>query len=165
MLKMLSKEDENIHHDDDDSTILHSHTHVYEKYSGKVEKLREGFAEVHLTIIKNMLADNIGLIHNGCIFSSASLAAVAAVNERYGFVIGSITHFLTPIREDDKVIFKAKSRHKIGRKRVVDVIGRIQDVKVFIGEFSVAIMEQHILNLKLEAIDMSEKRDDEEQEL
>ena len=165
MLNMLSKadkEEKNLRDDDDDSNVLQSHNNVYEKYSGKVSKIKEGFAEVHFDIIENMLADNAGLIHNGFLFSSASLAAVAAVNEKYGFVIGSVNHFLTPVREHDQVIFKAKSRHKVGRKRVVDVIGRVQDIKVFIGEFTVVIMERHILNVKLDQIDISEHKENED---
>jgi acyl-coenzyme A thioesterase PaaI-like protein len=109
-----------------------------------------------------MYADEQHLIHNGFIFSSASYTAAAAVNEKYGFVIGSVVNFLTPVRDEDQIVFKAKSRQKIGRKRVVDVIGRVGDVKVFVGEFSVIVMEKHILNVKLDEIDVSEYSDDDD---
>ena len=163
MLNMLSKVDkeDELEKDEDDSHTLQSHTSIYEKYSGKVERVKEGFAEVHLEIIENMLADQIGLVHNGYIFSSASFAAAISVNEKYGFVIGSITHFLTPVREHDIVIFKAKSKHKIGRKRVVDVVGRVLDIKVFIGQFTVTVMDKHILNVKLDEVELPEKDDEE----
>jgi len=162
MLNMLSKvdKDEEIDKDEKNTHTLQSHTSIYEKYSGKVERLKEGFAEVHLEIVEDMLADKIGLIHNGYIFSSASFAAAISVNEKYGFVIGSMVHFLTPVREHDIVVFKAKSRHKIGRKRVVDVVGRVHEIRVFIGEFTVTVMDRHVLNVKLDEIEIPEKDDE-----
>lgn len=160
MLKMLKKDsgDDELHHDSED-IVLETHTNIYDKYSGKVDKLKDGFSEVHLDIVRDMFADSQGLIHNGFLFSGASLAAAAAVNDKYGFVIGSVVNFLTPVREDDRVIYKAVSRQKIGRKRVVDVIGRVGDVKVFVGEFTVIVMEKHILNIKLDEVDVSEYED------
>ncbi|HIC10842.1 MAG TPA: PaaI family thioesterase [Campylobacterales bacterium] len=140
---------------------LNTHTEIYEKYSGRVEKVQEGFAEIHLDIVKEMIADEQGLIHSGFIFSGASFAAVVAVNEKYGFVIGSVVNFLAPVRDDDTIIYKAYARQKIGRKRVVDVIGQVGEIKVFIGEFTVVVMEKHILNIKLDEITSSEFQIDE----
>jgi len=159
---MLHNEDneENEKHQLSDVNVLETHNHINKKYSGNVVKTKEGFAEIHLDIIEEMLADKMGLIHNGFIFSSASLSAVSAVNKKFGFVIGSVTNFLTPVREHDTIIFKAKARQKIGRKVIVDVIGRIQDIKIFIGEFTVVIMDKHILNIKLDELDMSEYIED-----
>jgi len=136
--------------------ILETHTEIDGKYSGYVDKLEDGFAEVHLDIIRDMYADEQGLIHNGFIFSGASFAAAAAVNHKYGFVIGAVINFLTPVRDEDKVVYQAVARQKVGRKRVVDVIGQVGDIKVFIGEFTVLIMEKHILNIKLDEINLPE---------
>ena len=162
MLKMLKQDNENNeHHQDGTDVILQTHSKIYEKYCGTVEKLRDSFAEVHLDIIKTMTADKQGLIHSGFIFSGASYAAAVAVNEKYGFVIGSVVNFLAPVRDDDTVIFKAHARQNIGRKRVVDVIGRVGDIKVFIGEFTVIVMDKHILKIKLDEINISEFEDSE----
>jgi acyl-coenzyme A thioesterase PaaI-like protein len=163
MLSMFKKDiHEEEHCEETQDLTLHTHLTLNEKYSGKVEKLKDGFAEVHLDVVSDMYADEQHLIHNGFIFSSASYTAAAAVNEKYGFVIGSVVNFLTPVRDEDQIVFKAKSRQKIGRKRVVDVIGRVGDVKVFVGEFSVIVMEKHILNVKLDEIDVSEYSDDDD---
>ncbi len=161
MIKMLQKgsEEEEEHHAKD-NIVLQTHKTIDIKFSGKVEKLKEHFAEVHLEISPEMSVDENGLIHNGFIFSGASLAATAAVNERYGFSIGAVVNFLTPVRQNDIVVFKAKSRQKLGRKRVVDVIGRVGDVKIFVGEFTVIVIEKHILSIRLDEIDVSEYDED-----
>lgn len=153
---MFKKGVEDEEHQSKDEIIIQTHKKINTRFSGKVEKLREAFAEVHLEIVPEMVADEQGLIHNGFLFSAASLAATSAVNERYGFAIGSIVNFLTPVRQDDVISFKAKSRQKLGRKRVVDVIGRIGDIKVFVGEFTVLIVDKHILSIKLDDINVSE---------
>lgn len=161
MLKMLKMNEQNEEDNSENEDIsLKTHTLLNDKFSGKVDKLKEGFAEIHLDIISEMFADEQGLIHNGFMFSAASFAATSAINEKYGFVIGAVVNFLSPVRQDDRVIFKAKSRQKLGRKRVVDVIGRVGDIKVFVGEFSIIIMDKHILNVKLDEIDVSEYEDE-----
>jgi acyl-coenzyme A thioesterase PaaI-like protein len=139
-------------------TQVFTHDKIYEKYCGRLLKIDEGYAEVGIDIIQTMLADSDGLIHNGFLFSSASYAAALAVNEKNGFVIASIVHFLAPVKEQDHVIFKARSRHTIGRKRIVDVVGRVEDIKVFIGEFTVIVMEQHISNIQLQDIELPEEQ-------
>jgi acyl-coenzyme A thioesterase PaaI-like protein len=158
---MLNKEDEE-NKQQNDIHILETHNDINRKYSGEIAKLKKGFAEIHLDIIEEMLVDKIGLIHNGFIFSSASLSAVTAVNKKYGFIIGSVSNFLTPVREHDTVIFQAKARQQIGRKIIVDVIGRVEEIKIFIGAFTVVIMDKHILNLKLDDLDVSEYVKDED---
>ena len=138
-------------------TQVFTHNKIYEKYCGKLLSIEDGQAKVGLDIIQTMLADSEGLIHNGFLFSSASYAATLAVNEKNGFVIASIVHFLAPVREQDHVIFKAQSRHTIGRKRIVDVVGQVEDIKVFIGEFTVIVIDKHILNVKLNDIELPDK--------
>jgi acyl-coenzyme A thioesterase PaaI-like protein len=120
---------------------------------GKIEEHEEGRVLATLKIRHEMKADKEGLIHNGFIFSSASYIAAVTVNKKYGFVIGSIVNFLSPVREGDIIEFEAKTEQRNGKKRVVDIIGRIGDVKVFVGEFTVAVMERHILSVDLDQIE------------
>ena len=145
--------DEDFHLDenerDEEGVVLSTHRKIDHRYSGYINDLSEGFAEVYLEIIEDMVVDDHGLVHDGFIFSAASFAAVSAVNEEYGIVIGSQAHFFSPVRVNDVVIFDAKSRQKDGKKRIVDVIGRVLDVKVFHGEFSVVVPDKHILSIKL----------------
>ncbi|EJF07385.1 uncharacterized protein, possibly involved in aromatic compounds catabolism [Thiovulum sp. ES] len=120
---------------------------------GKIEEHKEGRVLATLKIRHEMKADKDGLIHNGFIFSSASYIAAVTVNKKYGFVIGSIVNFLSPVREGDVIEFEATTEQKNGKKRVVDIVGRIGDIKVFVGEFTVAIMERHILSVDLDEIE------------
>jgi acyl-CoA thioesterase len=96
-----------------------------------------------------MVADDIGLIHGGFIFSAADYAAMLAVNERNVVLVASDCQFLSPVKFHDEVTFIARVRHKEGRKRNVHVEAFVLDIKVFEGEFKTVITERHVLKLKL----------------
>lgn len=104
-----------------------------------------------------MIADSMGLIHGGFIFSAVDFAAMAAVNERNVVLVASECQFLSPVKFGDIVNFTAKVRHKEGRKRNVHVIGNVLEIKVFEGEFKTVVTERHVLKLKLNG-----ENDDEE---
>ena len=57
--------------------------------------------------------------------------------------------FLAPVRVGDEVIFEAKVRHKDGRKREVNVIGYVLEIKVFEAVFKTVILDKHVLKLDL----------------
>ena len=111
--------------------------------------MEKGRVELTLETTKDMLADDMGLIHGGFIFCAADYAAMAAVNERNVVLVASDTQFLSPVKLGDKVKFLAKVRHKEGRKRNINVIGNVLDIKVFEGVFKTVILERHVLKLKL----------------
>jgi acyl-coenzyme A thioesterase PaaI-like protein len=123
-----------------------------EQQFGRIIELRENEASGSLKIRHEMKADKDGLIHNGFIFSTSSYIAAAAVNNKNGFVIGAIVHFFTPVKEGDIVEFEAKSLQKNGNKRIVDVVGKVGDIKVFVGEFTIAVMDRHILAVDLDEV-------------
>jgi len=140
--------------------VLDTHKKINDRFSGYVHSVEEGYAEIYLDIIDEMVADELGLVHGGFLFSSASFAAVAAINKPNAIVIGAQVHFFTPVRVDETVIFEAHSRHKIGKKRIVEVVGRVGDIKVFSGNFSIAVMDQHIHSIRLEEVKFQKKIDD-----
>jgi acyl-coenzyme A thioesterase PaaI-like protein len=149
---------------EDEGIALETHRKIDHRYSGYINDLSENFAEVYLEIIEEMVVDDHGLVHDGFLFSAASFAAVSAVNEEFGIVIGAQSHFFSPVRVNDVVIFEAKSRQKDGKKRIVDVSGRVLDIKVFTGEFSVIIPDKHILSIKLTNLQVSDAKDAEKNE-
>jgi len=136
-------------HKDDSLVILKTHTRINQALSGEMLKLEVGYVEVRLTTSEEMLADDMGLIHGGFIFSAADFAAMAAVNEKNVVLVASDCQFLSPVKLYDEVNFVARVRHKEGRKRNVHVIGKVHDIKVFEGEFKTVITEKHVLKLKL----------------
>ncbi len=133
----------------DGNEILRTHELIDSQYSGSLEKLKDGTAKVSLMTNDGMRADDLGLVHGGFIFSAADFAAMAAVNDPNVVLSAATTSFLAPVRSGDEVVFTAKVRHKDGRKREVDVVGMVLDIKVFEGLFKTVVLEKHILKLNL----------------
>jgi acyl-CoA thioesterase len=135
--------------DDENEVIIKTHEKINENLSGEVMKLEDGYVEVLLVTLPEMLADEMGLIHGGFIFSAADYAAMLAVNEANVVLVGSDCQFLSPVKLHDEVKVIARVRHREGRKRNVHVEAFVLDIKVFEGEFKTVITEKHILKMKL----------------
>ena len=136
-------------HTETDQVIVKTHTKINEALNGEIIKLEVGYVEVRLTTLPEMVADDMGLIHGGFIFSAADYAAMVAVNERNVVLVASDCQFLSPVKLHDEVTVVARVRHKEGRKRNVHVEAFVLDIKVFEGEFKTVITERHVLKLNL----------------
>jgi acyl-CoA thioesterase len=133
----------------EDDVFLQTHQKVNHELSGEILKLENGYVELKLVTIHEMIADSHGLIHGGFIFSAADHAAMLAVNEKNVVLVASDCQFLSPVKFGDIVNFIAKVRQKEGRKRNVHVTGHVLDIKVFDGEFKTVVLDRHVLKLKL----------------
>lgn len=133
----------------EDKVYLETHQEVNTDFSGEIIKLERGYVELRLTTTPEMVADNVGLIHGGFVFSAADYAAMAAVNERNVVLVASDCQFLSPVKFHDEVNIVARVRHKEGRKRNVHVTGHVLDIKVFEGEFKTVVTDRHVLKLRL----------------
>ena len=133
----------------EDKVFLQTHERINHELSGEIVKLERGYVETRLTTTSEMLADEVGLIHGGFIFSAADFAAMVAVNERNVVLVGCDCQFLSPVKFHDEVNFIARLRHKEGRKRNVHVEAFVLDIKVFEAEFKTVVTEKHVLKLKL----------------
>lgn len=134
---------------EEQKVVIQTHERINTTFSGEVQKLEDGYVELNLTTTIDMLADDVGLIHGGFIFSAADYAAMLAVNERNVVLVAADCQFLSPVKLHDEVKVIARVRHKEGRKRNVHVTAFVLDVKVFEGEFKTVITEKHVLKLKL----------------
>lgn len=141
--------------EDEEQVFIQTHERINQDLCGEVVKLEQGYVELRLTTTPEMVADDVGLIHGGFIFSSADYAAMLAVNERNVVLVASECQFLSPVKFHDEINFVARVRHKEGRKRNVHVEAFVLDIKVFEGEFKTVITERHVLKLKL--LDEEEK--------
>ncbi len=130
-------------------SALRTHELIDSSYSGILDELKEGYAKVSLMTTQEMRADTLGLVHGGFIFSAADYAAMAAVNHQNVVLSSATTSFLSPVKVGDQVTFVAKVRHKDGRKRDVDVVGTVLDIKVFEGLFKTVVLDKHVLKLDL----------------
>jgi len=133
----------------ENEVIIQTHEKVNQNLCGEVIKMEEGYVELSLETIPDMLADEVGLIHGGFIFGAADYAAMLAVNERNVVLVANECQFLSPVKLHDVVDVVARVRHKEGRKRNVHVQAFVLDIKVFEGEFKTVITEKHVLKLKL----------------
>ncbi len=150
ILEELTKEDLELEeYSENEQVLIKTHEKINHDFSGELITLEDGYVEVRLTTIPDMLADNVGLIHGGFIFSAADYAAMLAVNEKNVVLVGSDCQFLSPVKLHDEVNVVARVRHKEGRKRNVYVTAHVLDVKVFEGEFKTVITEKHVLKLRL----------------
>ena len=135
--------------EEEDKVYLRTHQKISSDQVGEIILMERGYIELKLTTTSEMVADEIGLIHGGFIFSAADYAAMAAVNEPNVVLVGSDCQFLSPVKFHDEVNFIAKVRHKEGRKRNVHVEAFVLDIKVFEGEFKTVVTDRHVLKLKL----------------
>ena len=135
--------------EEEEQILVKTHELINSNLNGEIMKLEVGYVELRLATTSEMVADDIGLIHGGFIFSAADYAAMLAVNEKNVVLVGSECQFLSPVKFHDDVNFIAKVRHKDGKKRNVHVEGYVLDIKVFEGEFKTVITDRHVLKLKL----------------
>ena len=138
-----------VNYDDDKDVVVKTHEKINHNFSGEIQKLQNGYVELKMPTIPEMLADSHGLIHGGFVFSAADYAAMLAVNEKNVVLVASDCQFLSPVKFGDEVTIIAKVRHKEGRKRNVHVTGYVLDIKVFDGEFKTVVTDRHVLKLKL----------------
>jgi len=134
---------------DHEQVIIQTHERINQDLCGEVIKLERGYVELRLTTLPEMIADEVGLIHGGFVFSAADYAAMLAVNEKNVVLVASDCQFLSPVKFHDEINFVARVRHKEGRKRNVHVEAFVLNIKVFEGEFKTVITERHVLKLKL----------------
>jgi len=166
MSQTKSKEEEDLelhdYLDEEGKVYLKTHEEINKDLTGEIVVLEEGYVELRLTTSTDMVADSLGLIHGGFIFSAADYAAMAAVNEKNVVLVASDCQFLSPVKIHDEVNFVARVRQKEGRKRNVHVEAFVHEIKVFEGEFKTVITERHILKLKL--VDEGEEGEEESSE-
>jgi len=132
-----------------EEVLIATHERINADLCGEIILLERGYVETRLRTTPEMVADDIGLVHGGFIFSAADYAAMIAVNERNVVLVGSNCQFLSPVKFHDEVTFTARVRHKEGKKRNINVEGYVLDIKVFEGEFKTVVTERHVLKLKL----------------
>lgn len=142
-------EDEASFLEDKEEVVLKTHNKINQDLSGELILIEQGYVEIRLVTLPEMVADEMGLIHGGFIFSAADYAAMAAVNEKNVVLVASDCQFLSPVKYGDTVEVVAKVRHKEGRKRNVQVEAYVHDIKVFEGEFKTVVLDRHVLKLKL----------------
>ena len=128
---------------------LRTHQRIDQTLCGTLVELKPGYAKVELETTKDMIVDEMGLVHGGFTFGAADFAAMAAVNEPNVVLVSSECRFLSPVKVGDMIVFEAKELYREARKRNIHVVGYFEDIKVFEGEFMAVVLDRHVLKLKL----------------
>jgi len=147
------KEVEEALREDNENLEIYSKLRIPKKlrssFSGNIIELEEGYVKTQFEATDEMVFDEEGVIHEGLYEFNKYKTTNESLKLQDIFLVTSNIKFLAPIEMGNIVEFEAKVVHKYARKREVNVVGTVSDVKVFEGLFLVVILDQHILSLKL----------------
>jgi acyl-coenzyme A thioesterase PaaI-like protein len=146
---------ESLHVIDENKEDLKTHDKIRTNLCGTIIKLDKGYSKTTLLTTKEMILDDLGLIHSGFIFGAADYAAAVAVNEENVIIIGSRSKFLAPAKIDDLIEFEATAKFEDSRKREIKVSAYINEIKVYDGLFQAVVLEQHIFKTKIKGASRS----------
>ncbi len=124
---------------------LNTHLKIDTSLSGKVIELTEQRSVVKLQTSELMAADDAGLVHGGFVFSAADFAAMAVVNEPHVVLAKSNVKFTAPVKVGQSVMLEAVIQQNSNNRQKVEVTGRVDELKVFSGEFFTAVLPKHVL--------------------
>ena len=125
---------------------IETHQHIDPVLCGSPVSIGQGRAEVRLTMSSVMRADAHGLVHGGFVFGLADYAAMLAVNDP-NVVLGSAqTRFVSPVRDGETVVARARRTDVSGRKHTIEVIATVADRVVMSGTFTTFVLDAHVLS-------------------
>ena len=124
---------------------LNTHTNIQTNNAYNILALTDNHATIMIHASTCEKVKESGLIYDGAIFSAANFAAVAAVNEKNMFLIGVNIYFLSPLKEEEDIIFEANVHHTSSGKKVVNVVAKINDIAFMQGEFILLKLDEKSL--------------------
>ena len=133
----------------EEEVLLRTHKQLDPIYVGHIESLSEGHCIVSFVTTEMMKADNEKMVHSGFLSMSAEYAALCAVNEPNVMMFHMDATYFACARVGDEVMFEARVRHVEGRKREIDVVGKIDSIKIYSCRATVVIPEYHPLKIQL----------------
>jgi acyl-coenzyme A thioesterase PaaI-like protein len=143
------EESSSLHSINENNEDLKTHDRIRSNLCGNIVTLEQGYSKITFQTTKEMVVDDMGLVHSGFIFGAADYAACVAVNESNVVIIGSRSKFLAPAKVNDLIEFEAKAKFEDSRKREIKVSGYINEIKVYEGVFQAVVLENHIFKTKI----------------
>ncbi len=125
---------------------IRTHNNIDEGLCGTPLVLEEGYSKVQLLATQKMAVDDTGLVHGGFIFGLADYAAMIAVNHPNVVLGAADARFLKPVKVNDVVEAEAKVEPASGKKHMVSVTVKRDDIKVFEGNFTCFVLDKHVLH-------------------
>ncbi len=115
-----------------------------QKASGyEIVELGENSSLVKLILENTQTTDDSKTVFESEIYKCASFSAIVSVNEPDSFIINSNVDFLSQVELNQKeIIFEAKALSSSQGKNFIEVVGKISDISVFIGSFTVLKLDK-----------------------
>jgi len=128
---------------------LNTHKKINQTLCGKLIEQDKNYAKVKFEATEDMAVDDEGLVHGGFTFGAADFCAMATINHPYVVLVSSKSKFLAPVKVGDIVIFESEVIFDDDKKQEINVVGKIDDIKVYEGVFGSVILKKHVLKLKI----------------
>ncbi len=104
----------------------------------EIVELDENSSTVKFSLENAQTYDDSKTIFESDIYKCASFCAMVAVNEPNIFIINSNVDFLAQVDlEHKEIIFKAKALSSSRGKNFIEVFGKVNDISIFVGNFTV----------------------------
>ena len=115
-----------------------------QKSSGyEIVELGENSSKVKLILENTQTTDDSKTVFEAEIYKCASFSAIVSVNEPDSFIINSNVDFLSQVElEQKEIVFEAKALSSSQGKNFIEVVGKINDISVFIGSFTVLKLDK-----------------------
>ena len=108
----------------------------------EIEKLGLGYAKVIFRLDNAQTIDDNKTVFEAELFRVANFTALSAVNETQTFVLNVNIEFLSQVDIDSKeIVFEAKAVSSSLGKRFVEVRAKVNDITIFLGNFTVLKMD------------------------
>jgi acyl-coenzyme A thioesterase PaaI-like protein len=124
-----------------ESNGLKTHNDILQSHAYIIKELSDNHAKIELSAQRCERVKESGDIYNGELFSAASFSAIAAVNDSSFVLIGSNIDFLNPIKEEGDIILHANIDIDGTIKKIVKVVGELNQIEFLRGEFSLVKMD------------------------
>ena len=128
---------------------LNTHRKINQTLCGRLIEQKENYAKVKLEATEEMAVDDLGLIHGGFTFAAADFCAMATINHPNVVLTNSKSKFLAPVKVGDIVIFESEVIFDDDKRQEINVVGKIDDIKVYEGIFGTVVLKKHVLKLKI----------------
>jgi len=124
---------------------LNTHENVLKNNAFTIKLLHPNHAIIMIDSARCERVNDTPQIYDGVLFSAATFAATAAVNEEKMFLIGVHIDFLNPVKEEGEILFEAKANVTSSGKKVVDVRGSINGIEFMQGDFMLLKLDEKSL--------------------
>jgi len=124
---------------------LNTHTNILKNNAYQLLALSKNHATIKISSNTCEKVKESGVLYDGGLFSAATFAASAAVNEKNSFLIGANIDFLNPVKEEADIIFTADADVTSSGKKIVHVEGKIHDIVFMRGEFMLLKLDEKSL--------------------